>query len=179
MVGLYNPEMIEEELVAARRAELAERSDRVANALRAIGARRGDRLLLMLPNVAQTWETVLACMKLGVVVVPATPQLTPADLADRFERGGIAHVVTDAAGAPKFAGLPGGYTRLVVGADVDGWTRFEHAYAADARFVPDGETRAGRRGEAPCCPGPRRRPDPRNPAWRPQSGGSRDRKSVV
>ena len=51
-------------------AEIADRSDRVANALRALGARRGDRLLLMLPNVVQTWETTLACMKLGVVVVP-------------------------------------------------------------------------------------------------------------
>ena len=65
-------------------ADLAERSDRVANALRELGARRGDRLLLMLPNVAPTWETILACKKLGVVVIPATPQLTPADLADRF-----------------------------------------------------------------------------------------------
>jgi acyl-coenzyme A synthetase/AMP-(fatty) acid ligase len=29
------------------------------------------------PNVAATWETLLACTKLGVVVVPATPQLGP------------------------------------------------------------------------------------------------------
>jgi len=123
-------------------AELATRSDRVANALRAHGARRGDRLLLMLPNVVQTWETLLACMKLGVVVVPATPQLTPTDLADRFARGGMRHVVVDGDGAPKFAGLSGDYTRLVVGAARDGWTPFEAAYDVDAAFVPDGETRA-------------------------------------
>jgi acetyl-CoA synthetase len=123
-------------------AELAERSDRVANGLRAAGARRGDRLLLMLPNVVQTWETILACTKLGVVVVPSTPQLTPADLADRFERGDVRHVVTDADGAPKLAGVAGGYTRLVVGADLPGWTRFETAYDAARDFAPDGETRA-------------------------------------
>src|SRR5215212_2671806 len=57
-------------------AELSRRSNQVANALRSLGARRGDRLLLMLPNVVQTWETLLACMKLGVVVIPATTQLT-------------------------------------------------------------------------------------------------------
>ena len=123
-------------------ADLAERSDRVANALRELGARRGDRLLLMLPNVAATWETILACMKLGVVVIPATPQLTPADLADRFERGGVRHVVTDGDGALKFAGLPGGYTRLIAGSDLPGWTRYESAYEAPSAFVPDGETRA-------------------------------------
>ena len=88
-------------------AEMSERSNRVANALRALGVRRGDRLLLMLPNVAQTWETTLACMKLGAVVVPATPQLTPIDLVDRFERGGIRHVVTDVDGARKFTDLAG------------------------------------------------------------------------
>src|SRR5215212_6649140 len=55
-------------------AELAERSTRVANFLRACGARRGDRLLLMLNNVAVLWVTMLAAMKLGVVVIPATTQ---------------------------------------------------------------------------------------------------------
>jgi hypothetical protein len=59
-------------------AELARRSNQVANALHALGGARGDRLLLMLPNVVETWETILACMKLGVIVVPATPQLTTA-----------------------------------------------------------------------------------------------------
>jgi acetyl-CoA synthetase len=40
-------------------AELAERSNRVANHLRAQGVRRGDPLLLMLGNVAPLWE----CMR--------------------------------------------------------------------------------------------------------------------
>ncbi|HKG92021.1 MAG TPA: AMP-binding protein [Gemmatimonadaceae bacterium] len=123
--------------------ELAARSDRVANALRELGVRRGDRLLLMLPNVAATWETILACMKLGAVVVPATPQLTPADLADRFERGRVRHVVADGDGALKFAGLPGDYTRLIVGSDLPGWTRYESMYEAPDEFAPDAETRAG------------------------------------
>src|SRR5690349_14645161 len=121
---------------------LAERSNRLANSLRASGARRGDRLLLMLPNVVQTWETILACMKLGVVVVPATPQLGRADLEDRFARGAVRHVVTDGDGAPKFEGLAGDYTKLVVGAAHAGWARYEDAYDAPADFAPDGETRA-------------------------------------
>ena len=122
--------------------ELSRRSNQVANALRSLGARRGDRLLLMLPNVFETWETTLACMKLGVIVVPATPQLTPRDLADRFERGAVRHVVTDGDGAPKFATLPGDYTKLIVGSDLAAWTRLEHADQAPTDFAPDGETRA-------------------------------------
>jgi len=123
-------------------AELSRRSNQVANALRALGARRGDRLLLMLPNIVETWETILACMKLGVVVIPATPQLTPRDLADRFERGNVRHVVTDGDGALKFASLPGDYTRLIVSSDLPGWIRFEQARELRAEFEPDGATNA-------------------------------------
>ena len=123
-------------------AELARRSNQVANALHQLGARRGDRLLLMLPNVVETWETILACMKLGVIVVPATPQLTPRDLADRFERGAVRHVVSDGDGALKFATLPGEYTKLIVGSDLPGWTRFEQSHSSPDVFTAHEETRA-------------------------------------
>src|SRR5262245_36068491 len=38
-------------------AELSDSSNRIANALRSLGARRGDKLLLMVPNVVPLWET--------------------------------------------------------------------------------------------------------------------------
>ncbi|MEP6688754.1 MAG: AMP-binding protein [Gemmatimonadales bacterium] len=123
-------------------AELSARSNRVANGLRRRGARRGDRLLLMLPNVAPLWETLLAAMKLGVVVVPSTPQLSRTDLADRMTRGEIRHVVADAEGAEKLEGLADHATRVVVGAELPGWSRFEELDAEPERFTSDGETRA-------------------------------------
>src|SRR5215469_8645340 len=44
-------------------AELSEASDRVAAFFHRIGLRRGDRVLVMLPNVAPLWEIALAAMK--------------------------------------------------------------------------------------------------------------------
>jgi acetyl-CoA synthetase len=123
-------------------AELAERSDRVANFLRGLGVRRGDRILLMLGNVAPLWEAMLAAAKLGAVIIPATTLLTRADLIDRFERGRARHVIAGAENAGKFDEVPGAYTRIAVGGGAPGWHRYEDAYAASDDFAPDGETRA-------------------------------------
>jgi acetyl-CoA synthetase len=123
-------------------AQLSERSNRVANAFRRLGVRRGDRMLLMLGNVVPLWECMLAAMKLGAVIVPATTLLTRNDLADRFARGRIRHVVAGADAAAKFADLPGDYTRIAVGGAASGWACYDDCYAAAAEFAPDGPTRA-------------------------------------
>jgi acetyl-CoA synthetase len=120
--------------------ELSERSSRVANALRRLGVRRGDRILLMLGNVVPLWESMLAAMKLGAVIVPATTLLTRNDLADRFARGRVKHVIAGADAAEKFADLPGDYTRIVTGKAVPGWTTYDDFYRQSADFVPDGDT---------------------------------------
>jgi len=123
-------------------AQLSERSNRIANAFRNLGVRRGDRILLMLGNVAPLWESMLAAMKLGAVIVPATMLLARNDLADRFARGRVRHVIAAADVAPKFDDLPGDYTRIAVGKDVPGWVSYEKGYEASAQFAPDGETQA-------------------------------------
>ncbi|MET7967215.1 AMP-binding protein [Micromonospora sp. NPDC005305] len=123
-------------------AELSRRSNRVANWLRARGVRAGDRLILMLGNQLELWETILAAIKLRAVIIPATPLLGPADLADRLARGAARHVVVGAEHAGKFAEVAGDYTRIGVGAPVDGWHDYADAYGADEVFTPDGPTRA-------------------------------------
>jgi acetyl-CoA synthetase len=123
-------------------AELSSRSNQVASWLRDRGVKRGDRVIVMLGNQVELWETILAAMKLGAVIIPSTPLLGPSDLVDRVERGEARHVVASAGDVPKFADVPGDYTRIAVGGPVTGWHSYADAEGASAAFVPDGQTRA-------------------------------------
>ncbi|GAA2566278.1 AMP-binding protein [Streptomyces lienomycini] len=125
-------------------AEMSARSDRVANRLREWGVGPEDRVLVMLGNQAELWETALAAMKLRAVVIPATTLLGPADLRDRVDRGRVKHVIVRSEDTGKFDDVPGDYTRVAVGggATAPGWQRYEDVYTASDTFVPDGPTAA-------------------------------------
>jgi acetyl-CoA synthetase len=125
--------------------ELKITSGQVANWLRGLGVRRGDRVLLMLGNIAPLWEVILGTMKLGAVIIPASTLLQPADLVDRISRGEVRHVITETAQLEKFGQVPGEWTRIVIGdpADApDGWHAYADAFTDPAGFTPDGVTRA-------------------------------------
>jgi acetyl-CoA synthetase len=51
-------------------AEMRTRADRAGNFLRALGVKRGDRILLMLGNVPPPWEVMLAAIKPGAMGRP-------------------------------------------------------------------------------------------------------------
>ncbi|WP_166353240.1 AMP-binding protein [Phytoactinopolyspora limicola] len=122
-------------------AELVRRSNQVANILRDSGVNRGDRILVMLGNVAPLWEVMLAAIKLGAVVIPTTTLLGAADLADRLDRGRVRHVVTDASQTTKFSDGPGTYQGFIVDGEMPGWTSLATT-DAPTTFEPDGPTRA-------------------------------------
>jgi acetyl-CoA synthetase len=122
--------------------EMSQRSNRVAQFLRDLGVRRGDRMLLMLGNEVALWDTLLAAAKLGAVVIPAATLLSPEDLQDRLDRGVVRHVIVGSAHTAKFASLAGTYTRICVGGPAKGWHSLEDAARQSGAFVPGEVTRA-------------------------------------
>ncbi|MCM5569575.1 AMP-binding protein [Burkholderiaceae bacterium FT117] len=135
-------------------AQLSARSNQVANFLLSLGARKGDRILLMLGNEVPLWETMLAAIKLGAVVIPATTLLSGDDLLDRLGRGKVRHVITNGAGAAKFGELPAGALEglnLVAVAPAatsgepaklpPGWIDYSRSADAAADFRPPEPTR--------------------------------------
>lgn len=126
-------------------AELSRRSNRTANFLRDLGLKRGDHLLMLLGNVVPLWETMLAAMKLGVIVIPATTLLTADELRDRLDRGKAKAVVATQDQVAKFDGLGSeGFIRIVVAATSEnkGWRRFEESSNYPDAFMLQGLTNA-------------------------------------
>ncbi|GAA1387210.1 AMP-binding protein [Pseudonocardia kongjuensis] len=107
--------------------ELRRRSNRVARWLASLGVSRGDSVLVMLGNRVELWESMLAVMKLGAVVMPTTTALGAPDLPDRLERGAARFVIADASCADKFDGLHDGRVLVAVGGSAPGWLDYTAA----------------------------------------------------
>ncbi len=122
-------------------AELSTRSSQLANFLAAHGVTRGDRILIMLGNVVPLWEAMLAAMKLGAVIIPATTMLEREELRDRMDRGHVKAVITQAALTDKFATLRSVPVRIATGpGTAPGWLIYESFEDADEVFEPSAMT---------------------------------------
>ncbi len=96
--------------------EMSMRSNQVANFLRKQGLKKGDSLLLLLENEMALWELMLGAMKIGVVIVPASPLLSQQELRDRLEREKIKAIATNKKHAQKFSVEGAGIIPLLVDA---------------------------------------------------------------
>lgn len=130
-------------------AQLSRRSAQVANFLAAQGVGRGDRILLMLANVVPLWETMLAAIRLGAVIIPATTLLERTEIQDRLERGNAKAIVTTAQLLERFDGLESVSVRIAVGESGPhvteahpGWLSYADSHHAAETFVPASPTHA-------------------------------------
>jgi acetyl-CoA synthetase len=114
---------------------MVERSDQVATWLVQQGVAKGDHVMLMLGNQVELWETMLAIMKVGAVILPTSTVLGSSDLADRVQRAGVQHVIANVGDAAKFAGIEGSFSRICVGGSATGWTEYVQSQRAAADKV--------------------------------------------
>lgn len=126
-------------------ADLSIRSSQLANYLCGLGLKRGDHLLVLLGNVPALWEVMLAAMKLGIIVIPATTLLTPDELSDRLERGHACAILATGEQLLKCEGLAGDEVlRIQVpnghAAENSNWHDYNEAFSQSPVFQPDGET---------------------------------------
>jgi acetyl-CoA synthetase len=115
--------------------QLSYRSNSIANFLVSQGVKPGDRLLLMLANESALWVSILACIKIGAVIVPASTLLSREQLEARVARADIRYVIAGHRYVELFANLVASVGGIVVGAAHPGWVQFEAGYEASTEFA--------------------------------------------
>jgi fatty-acyl-CoA synthase len=92
-------------------AELDHRSEELAAGLVAGGLARGDRVATLTGNSAEHVEILFACAKVGLILVPLSPRLAPAEVAYQIDDSAPCILLV----APEHAGLAEAALRLARG----------------------------------------------------------------
>ena len=114
--------------------DMKKESARAANYFKAMGIKRGDRVMLVLKRHYQFWFAVLGLHKLGAVAIPATNQLLTKDFAYRFQAADVKAILCTADGDTAnavdeaAAQCPGLAYKIMVGGSREGWHDFNEEY---------------------------------------------------
>ncbi len=109
-------------------------SARAANYFKAMGIKRGDRVMLVLKRHYQFWFAVLGLHKLGAIGIPATNQLLTKDFAYRFQAADVRAILCTADGNTADAveeaakQSPALAHKILVGGSREGWHNFDEEY---------------------------------------------------
>jgi acetyl-CoA synthetase len=100
-------------------AELKRLSNKLANALKAHGLSRGERIAVLLPQAPETALAHIAAYKLGCIAVPLFTLFGPEALEYRLKDSGAKALITDAEGLAKIAGIRGRLPELSLVFSID------------------------------------------------------------
>jgi acetyl-CoA synthetase len=81
--------------------QLQHQSNRLANVLSACGVQRGDRVAILLPQMAEVAICHIAIYKLGAIALPLASLFGADALEFRLKDAGVTGLLTDAAGVAK------------------------------------------------------------------------------
>ncbi|MCL2031331.1 MAG: AMP-binding protein [Oscillospiraceae bacterium] len=108
-------------------SEMSRLPNRAANWFLSKGLKKGDKVLLLLRRRWEYWVAAAALHKLGVVVIPASLQLTAKDIVYRVEAAGVDMMIC--VGDPHLleetekAGLS--IPRVIAAGEREGWQPFD------------------------------------------------------
>ena len=123
--------------------ELSRRSDQVATWLRRLGMKRGDNMIVMLPNTIELWEVLLGLLKIGGVAIPTSTLLSPADLAFRAKRAQAKFAIAPNTLKRRFRSTPHSLVKIGIGELAPaGWIDYADSHRGPDGFEPDGPTPA-------------------------------------
>ncbi|MDI4233913.1 AMP-binding protein [Bradyrhizobium sp. Arg237L] len=86
-------------------SDLSRLTNRLANVLRANGVEKGDRVIIMLPRLAEWFVALIAAMKIGAVPIPCIEMLTARDIEYRVANAEAKAAICRPEQTAKFASV--------------------------------------------------------------------------
>ncbi len=118
-------------------------SNKFANVLRGRGIKKGDRVFIMLPQVAEWYVAMLGLMKLGALPMPGTALLTPKDIEYRIQTGEAVMAITDDENAAKVEEAAGACPSLehllMMSGEKRGWVSYNQEMSGASPVLEDVE----------------------------------------
>ncbi len=114
--------------------QMRKMSARAANYFKALGIKKGDKVMLVLRRNWQFWPILIGLEKLGAVAIPAVDQLLEKDYLYRFETAHVSAIICTADGEStrQCAGAIEKYgkitNKIVTNGTVEGWHSFDTEY---------------------------------------------------
>src|SRR5699024_1876508 len=111
-------------------ASLIENANRIGNVFLDNGLKKGDKLLVMMPRVIETYAVYIAALKTGIILIPSSEMLRTSDLEYRITHGEVSGIVSYHAFTDQFNGIEQwqALKKFAVGGEVaaEGWNKLEH-----------------------------------------------------
>ncbi len=129
--------------------DMSRASSRAANYFKALGIKKGDRVMLVLKRHYQFWFAILGLHKLGAIAIPATDQLQEHDFEYRFQAAGVSALVCTADGHTAeqadlaIAKYPDVKVKIIANGEREGWHSFDSEYMMYRSSFPRTEDAVG------------------------------------
>ncbi|SDK34793.1 acyl-CoA synthetase MbcS [Sediminibacillus albus] len=103
--------------------ELLSNVNKIGNVLLENGLKKGDKVLVMMPRLIESYQIYIAALKTGIIIIPSSEMLRTKDLQYRVTHGEVSGIISYYPYVDQFKEI-NEFDELVkfsVGGEVDGW----------------------------------------------------------
>lgn len=86
-------------------SQLIKNANQIGNIFLESGLSKGDKLLVMMPRMIETYEVYIAALKIGLILIPSSEMLRTQDLEYRITHGEVTGIVSHSSFSDQFTGI--------------------------------------------------------------------------
>lgn len=122
--------------------ELLKNANKIGNVFSKFGLKQGDVVLVVVPRLIEAYQTYIAALKMGLVVIPSSEMLRTKDYQYRIHHGDVKAVVSFAPYTKEFSGIEEveNLHKFVIGQNMEGWIHLDEEMKSASEALELAET---------------------------------------